>query len=398
MQRQVSVRRSGARGNGLYADQSFSQGQIICRELPRVGVQHAASRAEGLCCARCFQFVGSPLELLEQWGKGSRRAEAFLANRPALPKQDGCNFRSDYKRCRKGCCLVYCSSLCEERSWGSWHQLLCPMVVQDEVRAARLQLSQLADTRDDKLAVAAQVLATVALTAERESPERAWADWVSKEQPHWHHVIVPLGWKAEDPHETVQRCRSEAKVLCGSSLELLCSAMPQMAAKHKWLFCESTWSQVLGMLQVNGVALQVESPLVAYLKQSKGGASKDQAQEVLQHVRGADRAQMDGFGMCDLICNINHDCEPNAVLQTMEHNGTVSVVALQNVAEGAEILIAYIDTEWPVVKRQLTLQSRYGFVCSCRRCNSESRRSESDNQELAQADSRSNCIKRQRIR
>lgn len=39
--------------------QDFAEGDVLIRELPLVGIQHAANQPQALVCAHCFQFLGS---------------------------------------------------------------------------------------------------------------------------------------------------------------------------------------------------------------------------------------------------------------------------------------------------------------------------------------------------
>jgi SET domain-containing protein len=47
------------------------------------------------------------------------------------------------------------------------------------------------------------------------------------------------------------------------------------------------------------------------------------------------------------------------------------VIAKQDIAEGEEITISYVDPEWPGHLRRDTLKRDYGFECHCPRCVEE---------------------------
>ena len=371
--RGVSVRDSATRGGrGLFTERDLDHGTLILAEKPKVAVQHAASREEALCCAWCFRFVGSLVDQLARWA-GTRRARAFLASSPELL---GVNFTAVQEvKCRRGCGLTFCSDECEERAWQAWHQLLCPMAVAEgEERDSVIKLSQLAESTNDKLMMAAMLTAVMALEAERTSAVQVQREWSARPQPLWHTVAVPLGWNPTSPDQSsaVAACRENAKAVSAESLRLLRMAMPRMASQHEWLFSAEAWSRLLGMLHVNCVALQLPSPLQDTFNDAKPQVA---AQELLHVIKGVEHARMDGTALYETVCFLNHDCRPNAELE-LDEAGNVLVRAVGQIDAGTEICISYIDTDRPVDLRTLTLETRYGFRCECQVCTLE--RSTSD--------------------
>ena len=71
----------------------------------------------------------------------------------------------------------------------------------------------------------------------------------------------------------------------------------------------------------------------------------------------------------------NHSCAPNVNVTWPERNHLVEFVANENIKQGEQLTIAYIDLneDWSlnVAKRRAQLEEAYGFVCECPRCVSE---------------------------
>ncbi|KAG8097903.1 hypothetical protein GUJ93_ZPchr0013g37585 [Zizania palustris] len=76
-----------------------------------------------------------------------------------------------------------------------------------------------------------------------------------------------------------------------------------------------------------------------------------------------------GTGLCLVISTINHSCAPNAIV--IFEGRTAYLRAVQPIANNEEVLISYIDTAAPTVKRQYYLKPYY-FSCTCPRCEKDS--------------------------
>lgn len=65
----------------------------------------------------------------------------------------------------------------------------------------------------------------------------------------------------------------------------------------------------------------------------------------------------------------NHSCSPNCSVTSGARR--LSVVCETPVAAGAELTIAYVDTQQPLAARQKLLRTHYHFECACVRCVAE---------------------------
>ncbi|XP_048135570.1 histone-lysine N-methyltransferase ASHR1 isoform X3 [Rhodamnia argentea] len=73
-----------------------------------------------------------------------------------------------------------------------------------------------------------------------------------------------------------------------------------------------------------------------------------------------------GTGLYPVISLINHSCLPNAVL--LFEGRTAVVRAVQQIVQGSEVLISYIETAGSTTTRLKSLREQYHFACACPRC------------------------------
>ncbi|EXJ64476.1 hypothetical protein A1O7_00812 [Cladophialophora yegresii CBS 114405] len=76
---------------------------------------------------------------------------------------------------------------------------------------------------------------------------------------------------------------------------------------------------------------------------------------------------------------VNHSCDPNTFVRfdiaqqsdqdTLPPFGSISLHALRAISPDEEVTISYIDTTFPVAKRQEELRERYFFTCDCPLCS-----------------------------
>ena len=65
----------------------------------------------------------------------------------------------------------------------------------------------------------------------------------------------------------------------------------------------------------------------------------------------------------------NHSCRPNALWQTYKGNRIILRVQ-EDIPEGEEIYLSYLDTTLDSKKRQAEILKNYNFPCDCRGCAS----------------------------
>lgn len=77
------------------------------------------------------------------------------------------------------------------------------------------------------------------------------------------------------------------------------------------------------------------------------------------------------IGLCfePTLALANHSCSSNAVI--MFDGRRVSLRALNEIKQGEQIFISYVDPTQPREMRRAELQERYFFLCKCEKCNSD---------------------------
>jgi hypothetical protein len=73
-----------------------------------------------------------------------------------------------------------------------------------------------------------------------------------------------------------------------------------------------------------------------------------------------------GIGVWPLASYFNHSCRPNACIDNCGRQ--IRIVAIDGIAAGVEVTIAYVDGCCPRRARREKLLRVYGFECSCARC------------------------------
>lgn len=82
----------------------------------------------------------------------------------------------------------------------------------------------------------------------------------------------------------------------------------------------------------------------------------------------------EGVGLFALHSTCNHSCVPNAEAAFSHNNSRLSLLALQDIQPGEEILISYLDecdTSRSRHSRQKILAENYVFVCKCPKCEEQ---------------------------
>ena len=119
-------------------------------------------------------------------------------------------------------------------------------------------------------------------------------------------------------------------------------------------------------------SFKVEYPVSASSSSSQGDFRAMMEQTLTMSIRtGASK----GSAIYAYGSMFNHSCAPNVNVTWPERNHLVEFVANENIKQGEQLTIAYIDLneDWSlnVAKRRAQLEEAYGFLCECPRCVSE---------------------------
>ncbi|XP_046694481.1 histone-lysine N-methyltransferase SMYD1a isoform X2 [Silurus meridionalis] len=74
-----------------------------------------------------------------------------------------------------------------------------------------------------------------------------------------------------------------------------------------------------------------------------------------------------GVGLFPNLCLVNHDCWPNCTV--ILNHGRIELRALENIPEGVELTVSYVDFLNLSKDRQKLLKKQYYFDCKCEHCS-----------------------------
>ncbi|KAF5838233.1 hypothetical protein DUNSADRAFT_3213 [Dunaliella salina] len=169
--------------------------------------------------------------------------------------------------------------------------------------------------------------------------------------------------------------------LTAESLELMVPAWPGVATLFPALMSMEVWGGLVGMFELNNLAMAIPSPVEDYfllvdgLPESEKAACQQSTQKWLDALDKWYDVPAQGTGFMALQSCANHSCEPNAATEG-EGTGLTAVYARRGIKEGEEVTITYIEEDgdedskgkaMSYKQRQAALQD-YGFKCQCTLC------------------------------
>jgi len=367
----VTVGDTVSGGLGLFASRSFARGEVLFTERPQVAV--AAPSTSCRHCGWCLRsLVGCPAGLpnSEFW--------------PVLPRATAC------ARCATPFCCSSCAALAH-RAGG--HQRLCDAIATGRLetfhRCCREIQSGL--SADPRLSTAAASLA-LTMMAHLATPIDDGADGAP--QPDgalssggvFSHLSRGGGDDGEGGGE-------QSATTLAARLHPLIRAVLQLTESECCLLDEACLRRVLRMIASNATWIHPVSAFADYVSASRSMRRRDTTGATLRHLEKHCEAlrerltaedRLDGGERPDEVADaeygaggavlfklqskINHSCEPCAKLVAAFTDATIDVVAEQDIAEGTEISISYVNPALDRTRRRQMLRTAYGFSCTCARC------------------------------
>eukprot|EP00249_Psilotum_nudum_P005061 c18541_g1_i1 orf=230-1696(+) len=426
----------GEKGKGVFAERPFEMDELVLKEPMLVGAQHTHNKADALVCSFCFCYIGSIefqigrhlLSVVEQLHDD---ADSLAAHDDASEKANcgandsKCKEDSRFARtllpgiaksllhgdlslpysylfelppivkCVGNCSdEFFCSQICAEAAWVSYHSLLCTgSATLCKNKVSLLKFKQHADETNDIFHVAAQVIAATILKASKSEGHasqkrkfnrpQAYADgidlasllqaWEPFSMGHkrvwWECVALPADLQSADEPEF----RSQLKELAGESLSLLKGALFQ--EDYAPLFSLQVYGHIIGLFELNNLDLVVASPVESYFIYIDGLAPSEKAEAekvigpLLDALGDTYATPCNGTALFPIQSCINHSCCPNAKAfkRDEDKDGQAVLLATRPIVHGEEVTISYIDENSPWEVRKILLDD-YGFVCHCNKC------------------------------
>ncbi|KAJ6853371.1 histone-lysine N-methyltransferase ATXR2 [Iris pallida] len=448
----IRVKDKNKFGKGVYADMEFKEGELVLKDEMLAAAQHSSNKVDCLVCSHCFCYIGS-IELqigrkllLQDMGLSDKKechhgtysstseescgAELLEEDENEDTVMDDDDAESSHNRkesclskevleslingdlslpytkqfvlppvisCPGGCEEEhYCSKLCAESDWESFHSLLCTgEKVGSSRRAALLKFIEHANRTNDIFILAAKVISYAILKYKKlrghleDGKQKTRLDLMNGSKfslflESWKPISMGFKrrwWDCIALPDDVAVCdetpfRMQIRDLAYASLQLLKDAIfdPECAP----LFSLEIYGHIIGMFELNNLDLVVASPVEDYFIyiDDLPVPEKEEAEKLTRpflDALGDDYSVCcEGTAFFPLQSCMNHSCCPNAKAfkRDEDRDGKAVIIALQPISKGEEITISYIDEDLPYGERQALLAD-YGFRCTCEKCSDE---------------------------
>lgn len=408
--------------------------QVVWSELPFATFQLPECVGRVSVCFNCSKFVGPLRTQLRLSTQPPVPSPSFSSSPVAAMVTDLCSAplpmladedQNDPILHCETCKTAFCSAKCSAASHA--HSLLCPLLSTPQPNPW-LDFQAFCYDKCETMAFAAYVVAVRAQLALLSSPAPPFAPFT---QPLWWDIVpCPPGMSPDSPDAAAFRAGLQSDAMTG--LEMLKSALaahpsaPALLPIVEPMLTPEAWGRTLGLLSQNALAIEISSPVSAFLMEVRNAlphpaaiaattalqpalhcllaskllrdaleeedeedeeeeskpkppsedlmrscfieASSVSGKQLLKAALGGVQ-HFSGSGLYQLLSCFNHSCDPNCSVHFLEDN-RVFVVADKPIPAGEELTISYIDTEQELVDRQDDLAT-YAFTCTCARCEAE---------------------------
>ncbi|CAL9043419.1 unnamed protein product [Musa banksii] len=446
----LKINFSNSSGKAVYAIKEFEEGELVLKDQILVAAQHSSNKVDCLVCSYCFRFIGSielqigrKLYLQELGLSANKECKESLSRFPEkactrvlddIKKHSVSNGSHDIGSstytnskdnsiptevlhslingnmslpytnlfalpsifyCPGGCKEEhYCSKLCTDLDWESFHSLLCTgRNTESSKRDAILKFIEHSNGTNDIFILAAKVISCTILKFRKlkrlrfkENEKRAKLDetdfpllleaWkpvsMGFKKRWWDCIALPNDVDSSDEASF----RMQLRDLAFTSLQLLKEAIFEDECAP--LFSLEIYGHIIGMFELNNLDLVVASPVEDYfihiddLPSPEKVEAEKLTRPLLESLGDEYSVCCQGTGFYPLQSCMNHSCCPNAKAfkRDEDKDGQAIIIAARPIVKGEEITISYIDEDLPYDERQ-TLLADYGFGCMCPRCLEE---------------------------
>lgn len=249
----VAIMPIDGKGNGLVAQTAFEPGETILRHPALVALQLFSNDADVQACGNCLRCVGSlATQLL--WMADADDCDAGRVNWDAVPHS--ATPVAPIAACPHGDCdMVFCSDECGQQAWSGFHRIFC-CADSDAFDAHASQHDQLFFTLRRLIAT---LLAKLTDTNNPVSLNACMQPLLAFHFVPWH-LIPDEDRSAQERFEVLGK---SAQILQEIAESQLGKSFPQEAAE---LFAPSTYARLAGILALNCVSVQFQSPQRQYFE------------------------------------------------------------------------------------------------------------------------------------
>ena len=303
-------------GKGVHARGGVKKGEVLWHERPVV--VGSCRSGEGVTCANCFAATARhPTDVTPLPAVPAACASALdsFTTAPNPPEPIPCD----------NLCEYYCSETCRTEAHRNHHSFVC------SPQYAALP-STLATTLGEKSANQ-RLLALKLLTASVTSTD-------PKIQGHIE-ALVPLPYEVSKEEDQ----RAVEQEVYDAFEKVLPEEKRQVVSFEKYLL-------MLSKMKANAVELDM------WLKVEGDTETYDEQ-----------RSAVKASGLFALQAFVNHSCTPNG--HRVVYNGALHFVAVEDIPEGEQVLMAYVNPANTIKERQAKLNTHWHITCFCVKCTGE---------------------------
>ena len=322
-------------GKGVFTTAPAAKGAVLWSEPPMaVGCVRSS---EGHTCGRCFAVLRAcpgplPKPAVPPGCDAAAEAMGYVPGvdgaEPGVVPPEG------VAPCSEHGCEWYCSARCRTQAWEAGHRAVCGAAHRGFVEKLVEALGE--KSANQRLVCLKLLTATVAATDTR---VRAHAD-----------ALVPL------PYDVVadEAARAREEKVYALFAEAFLPA-------EDGLLDGVTFEAYLGILsKMKANAVELDLAL-----RKEAGAAEDDEEEGDAEGGPVLRAT----GLFALQAFVNHSCQPNG--HRVFYNGQLHFVGVRGMAEGDQVVMAYVNPAHNVKDRQAKLNSHWRITCMCDKCTAE---------------------------
>ena len=360
------------KGKGLFAKQRLRMFQPIFSEAPLLSHQKMPSANVEPCCSHCLRSFLSLKQIEET--KFAKKASLVYPETPHFVWCERCEKRSSemdemdpekisdpFLRGNPFFLARYCSETCREAAEESYHLVLCGAdFISSDARVHPLHhlYNLCTELQSSVPFFVARIFAVICqrIVGLQMSPEEAMQDFrnfVSSEdaQPGDEMALFLI-------KNLFVRFPFMNDIVSLSSYQRFTSAIRRNAQTVSPVSDLHSWFE-------NELKKSTEADSLMKSLGFTADSLKDyMATDVMTLLSKNHGAALLPIGNCT-----NHSCDPNVIASSSHNNHTITFVAINQIDEGDELLISYVDDNLDWKERHALLNEFYRFECTCIRCH-----------------------------
>ncbi|CAL1544865.1 unnamed protein product [Lymnaea stagnalis] len=349
-------------GRAVFAKKDIAKGETVMTDIPMVMAQSLGSRHIP-ACFNCAVSLITP--------------QVYFKEKLLMMERDQLNLIEEYwpnvavEECPHCGKEKYCSKICRNEAWDTYHRIVCP-----SVNPAAKQIYDLCENK-----------------GYGHTADGVWTEiWGGHYSPMilvklWSIIASQVRDMMEKDKAAVPTIEHWARAKAPFRRFIAYGTIPAIKRlPHMLPVFQSVFANCGGGLTYNiteeefngryyqaACNLQCFSPSITPYHRFMDNIKEDmRAVGMIKYL--SDRPPEAQFAaMCPLHACSNHSCFNNSEVCDLDINGRpgIQMIARRDIKKGEEILITYIDTSMPKLLRKAWLYKSFNFWCSCQRCQFE---------------------------